>query len=138
MVRLVWRAATRLRRVSLVCVGLTLAVSACSSRNERPLPPQAAAGQRVFERLGCNACHTFENRVMPGPPLRNIYGKEVHLLDGTTLVRDDAYLERSILEPAAQVVEGYRSTMIGYGPMLQDGELDQIIALIRFHSDAPE
>jgi len=71
---------------------------------------------------------------MPGPPLRNIYGKDVLLLDGTTITRDDDYLRRSILDPSAQVVEGYRPTMVGYGPLLQEGELDQLLALIRFHT----
>lgn len=75
---------------------------------------------------------------MPGPPLRNIHGEEVRLLDGSTVIRDDAYLRRSILDPAAQVVEGYRPTMVGYGPMLQPGELDELLALIRFHTQTDE
>jgi cytochrome c oxidase subunit 2 len=122
-------------------LGVVLATTgaACNSGGPaRELPPEAAAGQRVFQRLGCNACHSFENRVMPGPPLRNIYGKEVKLLDGTTMVRDDAYLKRSILDPGAQTVDGYRPTMVGYGPMLQPGELDQLLALIRFHTGSTE
>jgi cytochrome c oxidase subunit 2 len=97
------------------------------------MPPDAVAGLEVFNRLGCAVCHSFDSKPLAGPSLQNIYAKEVKLLDGTTMMRNDAYLRDSILESGKHVVYGFRPTMINYGSMLQDGELDQLLALIRFH-----
>jgi len=128
--------------VKSVMLALLLGGSACDSgepgnpgTNNQPLPPEAAAGFQLFNRLGCAVCHSFDNKVIAGPSLRNIYGKEVKLLDGSTLVRDDAYLRSSILEAGKHVVDGYRPTMINYGSMLQDGDIERLLALIRFYSD---
>lgn len=122
--------------VGMALLSLCGASGCDSGREPTPanLPPQAAAGLRVFNRLGCATCHSFQGRTLAGPPLDGIYGQEVRLLDGSTVTRDDAYLERSILDAAAEVVHGYRPTMINYGSMLQEGELQQLQALIRFHS----
>ena len=99
------------------------------------MPAEAAAGLQVFNRLGCAVCHSFDNKTLAGPSLRKIYGKEVELLDGTTLVRDDAYIRTSIVESGKQVVAGFRPTMINYASMLQEGDLDKLLALIRFYSE---
>ena len=37
-----------------------------------------------------------------------LYGKPVHLSDGRTVTADDAYLRDSILQPARDIVDGYR------------------------------
>ena len=126
------------RTYGLVALALLLGGSACDSRKPAPtteaLPPAAASGLVVFNRLGCAVCHSFDKKPLAGPSLQNIYGKEVKLLDGTTVVRDDQYLRTSILESGKQVVDGFRPTMINYGSMLQDDELDQLLALIRYHT----
>ena len=99
------------------------------------MPTDAAAGLQVFNRLGCAVCHSFDNKPLAGPSLHNLYGKEVELVDGTTLVRDDLYMRTSILDSGKQVVAGFRPTMVNYGSMLQEGDLDKLLALIRFYSE---
>jgi cytochrome c2 len=101
------------------------------------LPPNAAAGLEVFQRLGCETCHSFNGaRFKAGPALNDIYGREVQLIDGTTVMRDEEYLKNSILDANSQIVTGYRPQMVNYGSLLHDGELQSLIALIRFHSAA--
>ena len=130
--------APRIVRTTLA-LALLLGGSACDSSKpasaNRALPADAGAGLLVFTRMGCAVCHSFDNTVLAGPSLRNIYGKEVKLLDGTTLVRDDEYIRTSILDSGKQVVAGFRPTMVNYASMLQEGDIDNLLALIRFHSE---
>ncbi len=128
--------------LTLLCWG----GSACKSSDSRTpngqpanadLPYAAAAGLDVFERLACDTCHALNNsRFKAGPPLNDIFGKEVQLVGGTKLVRDEEYLKNSILDAGAQIVQGYRPQMINYGNLLQEGELESLIALIRHYSEA--
>jgi len=113
---------------------------ACNS-SEPPakvnLPADAAAGLQVFQRLACDTCHSFSSaRFKAGPALNEIYQREVKLVDGTTVMRDEAYLKNSILDADSQIVEGYRSQMVNYGSLLRDGELETLIALIKFYTTA--
>jgi cytochrome c oxidase subunit 2 len=127
------------RAHSLVALALLLGGPACDSnkpsRTPDSMPADAAAGLQVFTRLGCAVCHSFDNKPLAGPSLHNIYGKPVELLDGTTVLRDDTYLRTSILDSGKQVVAGFRPTMVNYGSMLQEGDLDRLLALIRFHGE---
>ena len=60
----------------------------------------ASTGATLFARLGCGGCH--QSRDQPrGPALAGLYGKRVHLADGSTVLGDDGYIEESILAPAA-------------------------------------
>ena len=88
------------------------------------------AGAAHFERLRCNTCHEAgaEQR---GPRLEGIFGKPVQLTDGRTLVRDENYLRRSILEPNADVVAGYLPQMPTYEGQVSEEELLQLVAYIR-------
>jgi cytochrome c oxidase subunit 2 len=44
---------------------------------------------------------------MAGPTWQGIYGRTEPLDDGTTVIADDEYLRSSIINPNAQIVEGY-------------------------------
>ncbi|MCS6920246.1 MAG: hypothetical protein NZM28_10775, partial [Fimbriimonadales bacterium] len=47
----------------------------------------AAKGRLVFLKNGCNACHMAGNNQL-GPSLYGLYGSEVKLKDGSTVVAD--------------------------------------------------
>lgn len=67
----------------------------------------AARGERLVSERGCLACHSTTGAVRAGPTWNGLAGSSVKLDDGRTVVADRAYLIRSILQPDAQVVEGY-------------------------------
>lgn len=113
-----------------------LLVAACT---EAP-PPDAEAlgpaerGRAVVTQNGCIACHAFDARRGVGPGWGGIYGTTRSLQDGRSVVVDDAYLRRAMLEPAADVVDGFDNVMI---PAAVNAEqLADIIALIRELADA--
>jgi cytochrome c oxidase subunit 2 len=110
-----------------VLVG-TLALGACGSDSGPSLPPEAEAGRSIMRSNGCASCHGANGQGGVGPALADLYGTDVALDDGSTVTADDEYLRRSIEEPGAQIVEGYRVPMPTND--LDPGEIDQIIAYI--------
>jgi mono/diheme cytochrome c family protein len=103
-------------------------LGACGSDGGPELSPEAEAGRSTMRSNGCASCHGANARGGVGPALVGLYGTEVALEDGTTVIADDEYLRRSIEEPGAQIVEGYRVPMPTND--LDADEIDQIIAYI--------
>ena len=118
--------------VSAVVVTAALLV-ACggddAAEPEATLSPAAAAGFDVFSDNGCVSCHGANGQGDIGPPLTELYGTEVSLDDGSTVVADDAYLRRAIAEPDAERVDGYEVAMPVNG--LDDAEIESLIEWIR-------
>jgi cytochrome c oxidase subunit 2 len=103
-------------------------------------PSLADLGKSVFERSGCAPCHAVSAEEAAfkilGPALHGIYGKSVKLQSGEELTIDEAYLRKSILEPMAQIVDGYQPIMPPYSGRLSEEEILQLIAYIKA-LDAP-
>lgn len=94
-------------------------------------------GRVVAERRQCVACHTLDGQPHIGPTWARLYGSEVALADGRRVVADDAYLTRSMMDPNADVVAGYRQVMPSYRGALSSGEAAALVELIRSLRDAP-
>ncbi len=75
-----------------------------------------------------------------GPPLNGLFGSNVHLQNGKTVVADDAYVTLSILEPDAQIVNGFNSgVMSGHimqfqSQIAKDNNLQALIAFLKSQS----
>jgi len=92
--------------------------------------PMAASGARLFDELGCRTCHRPGDEAR-GPWLAGLYGSQVRLADGRTVVADEAYLRESILDPSATVVAGHQAIMPTYRGQVTEEELLQLIGFIR-------
>lgn len=126
-----------LRRVvaaPLLAPLLGLALVACGGDGDEPaaggpeLTGEAARGEELVRSEGCVSCHTVDGGSGIGPTLQGVAGSEVELTDGTTVTADDAYLRRSIEEPGAQIVKGYRGIMPERN--LSPGDVDAIVAYL--------
>jgi protein SCO1/2 len=92
-------------------------------------------GAALYLACGCVACHS-QGRVAPS--LSGLYGSEVHFDDGRTLLADESYLRKSLLDPDALRVAGYPRLMPGYRAQLSDAEIDQVVQYIKsLANDAP-
>jgi len=96
----------------LVVVACALVATACSGSSSKPQSkPQSSAladrGAGLVQVKPCLVCHTTNGGHAAGPTFAGRAGSRVQLADGTTVVADDAYLKRSILDPGAQTVEGF-------------------------------
>lgn len=89
--------------------------------------PAGESGEEIFEDNGCGACHSSDGASGVGPTLKGIAGRSTRLSDGTVITADDAYLERSIREPGAQIADGYQPIMPA--PSLTG---DQVRELVRY------
>ena len=69
-------------------------------------------GEQFYVEFGCNSCHTLDGSTGVGPSWQGIYGRETVLDDGTTVIADDAYLRTSILNPNAQIVQGFNANVM--------------------------
>jgi cytochrome c oxidase subunit 2 len=68
-------------------------------------------GELWVNQFGCVGCHSTDGSVMAGPTWQNLFGREELLEDGTTVTIDEAYMMKSILEPGAQIVNGFQNLM---------------------------
>ena len=93
------------------------------------MSPEAERGRRIANTSGCASCHGADGTGGVGPALAGLYGSEVTLADGSTVVADDVYLRRSITDPDADLVEGYAVKMPVVG--LDDDEIEAVLAYIR-------
>jgi cytochrome c oxidase subunit 2 len=80
---------------------------------------------------GCTGCHTLDGSPLVGPSYKGMWGRKVKVNEGGTLkevVTDEAYLKESILNPDAQVVDGFSAGMMtSYKGVLSDKDIDNII-----------
>ncbi|HMO04797.1 MAG TPA: cytochrome c oxidase subunit II [Kiritimatiellia bacterium] len=88
------------------------------------------AGGRLFAELGCIACHRPDAGAL-GPDLAGVFGHEVALSDGTTLIADEDYLRESILVPQAKLVAGYAPIMPTFQGSVNEEQLAQLITYIK-------
>jgi cytochrome c oxidase subunit II len=64
-------------------------------------------GQQFYVELGCRGCHSLDGAVGAGPTWQGIYLRQETLTDGTTVTVDEEYIRNSILNPDAQIVQGF-------------------------------
>jgi cytochrome c oxidase subunit 2 len=90
----------------------------------------AALGLRVAGERGCLRCHTLDGTPHLGPSWARLYNAEIPLEGGGKVRADDAYLTRSMMEPVAEVHQGFERIMPSYMGMLTPAEIGALVALI--------
>ena len=90
----------------------------------------AQQGARLFRELGCSGCHSPASTVH-APSLVGLYGRLVHLMDGTTVVADRQYVMDSILLPKKQIVAGYPPVMPSFAGQIRRRGPDQTHRIYR-------
>ena len=102
-------------------------LAACGGGGGSASDPKVEAGKELFAQsvigtqAGCSTCHSLDGSVIVGPSLKGI-GSKV----------DEAYLRESILDPNADVIEGFPAdTMLNvYGTELSGEQVDQLVAYL--------
>jgi mono/diheme cytochrome c family protein len=97
-------------------------------------PALIAEGKTLYTRDNCAGCHSLTGTAGAGPSFKGLAGGTTTLDDGTTVAVDDAYLERAITDPDAQIVKGYTAGLMS--PATASFDLaqkpDDIRALVAF------
>lgn len=97
------------------------------------LQTPAQRGMAVVTANACTACHALDGKRGIGPGWGGIYGTTRALKGGGSVVVDDDYLRRAILQPAVEVVDGFDSVMVPAA--VTEEQLADIIALIKELAD---
>lgn len=87
-------------------------------------------GMEVYNGV-CLACHSVDGTRRVGPSFKGLAGSERRLADGSVVQANDDYLLRSILEPNAQVVEGYPPVMPPLGGTLNQTQIESVNLYIK-------
>jgi cytochrome c oxidase subunit 2 len=88
-------------------------------------------GAQYAQAFGCLGCHSTDGSVLVGPTFQGLFGSQQTFEDGTTGVADEAYLRNSILDPGAQIVQGFSDVMRkDYADKVTDEQLDALIEFI--------
>ena len=82
------------------------------------------AGKTVFEVSGCGGCHTFAAAGTTGTT-----GPD---LDEVLAGKDAAFVEQSIVQPNAEIAEGYSAGVMPqtYGEQLSPKQVDDLVAFL--------
>jgi cytochrome c oxidase subunit 2 len=95
----------------------------------------ARSGENLFRALGCSGCHGESSRVR-APDLAGVYGRPVALANQQTVLADERYIRDSILQPKKQVAAGYAPVMPSFDGLIDEAELQMIVAYIKSLANA--
>ena len=96
----------------------------------------ASNGQNIFQQLGCVTCHRSDTQGR-GPNLVGLFGKQVQLADGRTVIADENYVRESILNPSAKIVSGFKPIMPVFQGLVSEEQLNALIAYIKSLNQPP-
>ncbi len=95
--------------------------------------PMAARGEQLFQQLACVSCHLPDGSGR-GPSLTGMFGSQVQLANGQTVVADDSYIRESILTPHAKLVNGYQAVMPTFQGLVNE---EGVMSLIEYIKSLP-
>jgi cytochrome c551/c552 len=99
-------------------------------------PALVARGKALYTSDGCSSCHSLSGAAGAGPSFKGLAGGTSTLATGQTVIADDAYLQRSIADPDAQIVKGYNQGIMapavaGLGLGAKPVDIRALVAFIK-------
>jgi cytochrome c oxidase subunit II len=110
-----------------------------SSQDAAPVPGEQVMasssildeGRRAAAEYGCLKCHSVDGTRHIGPTWTDLYLREERLANGKTVVADEAYLTKSMMDPAADIVAGFQNVMPTYQGKIPPPEVAAIVEYIK-------
>lgn len=91
----------------------------------------AQYGAKLYSTKACITCHSVDGKAGTGPSFKGIFGEAVKLEGGKSATVDENYVRESILSPQAKVAAGYQPVMPTFQGILNDKQLDALVAYIK-------
>jgi cytochrome c oxidase subunit II len=88
-------------------------------------------GAILYQKRGCNACHSIDGSRQVGPSWKGLYGRMEDMTAGGAVMVDDDYLRQSMMDPASKVVMSYQPVMPTFKGVLTDREVEALISYIK-------
>jgi cytochrome c oxidase subunit 2 len=92
--------------------------------------PPVVSGKILLGQYGCLGCHSLDGSESVGPTLQKIAGRLTRVeRDGERLELsiDRDYLRRSIVDPKAEIVEGFPPIMPPFAGVIPESDLERIL-----------
>ena len=89
-----------------------------------------AEGARLYEALGCMACHSTDGSKRLGPSWKGLYGQSVTFKDGSVEKVDEAYLRAHLRPHPNRMVPGYEPAMPDYSHLVTNAQTAALAAYI--------
>ncbi len=89
-------------------------------------------GPKLYQEKGCVGCHSIDGSPRVGPTFKGLFGKKEAVTSGgkkETLVADEAFIRKFILEPNMVHIEGYPPIMPKIG--MTDEDLTALVDYIK-------
>lgn len=99
-----------------------------AANQDIPLPE---LGKKLYEKLGCIACHSLDGTVRIGPSFKGIYGKMETFTDGSQGKIDDNYIKTKLLNPQQHVAKGFAPVMPTFQGRVSERDISGLIAYIK-------
>jgi cytochrome c oxidase subunit 2 len=113
--------------------GITGAQDSAPLAGEQLLPGSdlVREGERVAAEQGCLKCHSVDGSRHIGPTWLNLYGRAEKLSTGKTVIVDEPYLTKSMMDPGADIVAGFQNVMPTFQGKLSPPEAAAIVEYIK-------
>lgn len=95
---------------------------------------EMSPGQRLLFERGCMSCHSLTGSAMVGPTFKGLFGSKVRVRsrgESQIVVADDDYIRQSIINPGAEVTDGFPNTMPPSKNILSEDEIGEIIKYLK-------
>jgi cytochrome c2 len=86
-------------------------------------------GSDLFSKYGCFACHSLGGSIMYGPPLNDLFMKEVTVVrqgKEITIIADREYFSKAITDPDYEKVSEYKNKIMPK-PVIPNDEVETLI-----------
>ncbi len=91
----------------------------------------AEHGKILLQSKTCTTCHTVDGSRLVGPSFKGLFGSKVELNGADPVIADENYIRESIMDPMVKIVKGYPPAMPTFRGMVNDEEMNDIIAYIK-------
>ncbi len=96
-----------------------------------PMGDLVEQGKRVAVEQGCLKCHSTDGTRHIGPSWMDLYHRREKLTTGALIDADEAYLTRSMMDPALEIVDGYQPVMPGFEGKISGPEVAALVEYIK-------
>jgi cytochrome c oxidase subunit 2 len=109
------------------------------ARDSSPVPQEnvdprsslVQEGERLAGVHGCLKCHTIDGTPHIGPTWVGLYMKRQPLVDGRTVIVDEAYITRHMMDPRSGLAVGFQSVMPTFQGRIPPPDTAAIVEFIK-------
>ena len=91
-------------------------------------------GERLY-KMHCSGCHKINSERATGPALNLIWGEQEEIENQDPVEVNEQYIKESILYPERKIVKTYTNQMQAFAGKLQDDDINDIIAYLKWLKD---